>query len=225
MKVYAEFLIKNGVEYRRKTLLQFGGSTKLIGSAVLMNPGSSKNTGKTANSELIKSFFKDNHNRELSNSEISEWYDYTDDSTMRQLEYIFNGWYLHKKGIIEQITELNGIIQLFNCSYYKNQHLSNAKHHFAKDEDVNFEEYNLITSKPVYFGWGNEGKMPYGSLYKMATTIFDEYMKSNSTNKSIYKSTFENNLFYHPGYVNRGYGRNTKLQEFLYSFFVLMNKS
>ena len=222
MKVYAEFFMKSGIEYRKKTLLQFGNSTNLIGSAVLMNPGSSKNTGKNADSELIKSFFKENHNRELSENEIAEWYDYTGDSTMRQLEYIFNGWYLQENGIIEQTTELNGIIQLFNCSYYKNQHLNEAKHHFAKDEDVNFEEYDLITDKPVYFGWGNEGKMPYGSLYETATNIFEEYMKSDSTHKNIYKSTFKDNLFYHPGFINRGYRRYANLQEFLKTFFNLV---
>lgn len=114
------------------------------------------------------------------------------------------------------------MIQLFNCSYYKNQYLSDAKHHFVKDEDVNFEEYNLITSKPAYFAWGNEGK--YGSLHKTATCVFDEYMKSNSVNKSIYKSIFKDNLFYHPGYINRSYSRNKTLQEFLKSFFVVVSE-
>ncbi len=219
MKVYAEFLLKDGIEYRKKTLLQFGDSTNLIGSAVLMNPGSSKNTGKNADAKLIKSFFKENHNKELLDKEIAEWYDYTADSTMQQLGNIFNGRYLKKKEIIEETRELNGIIQLFNCSYYKNQNLNEAKHHFSKDENVNFEEHDLIIGKPVYFGWGNEGKMPYGSLYKIAVNVFDVYMEKNSIYKDIYKSAFGSNLFYHPGYVNRGYGRNAKLQDFLKLFF------
>lgn len=39
MKVYAEYFEEDGLLYRRNTLLQFGDSWDLIGSAVLANPG------------------------------------------------------------------------------------------------------------------------------------------------------------------------------------------
>lgn len=82
-KVYAEFFTNNsGKEYRKKTLLHFGNSTNLIGSAVLTNPGSAKLIGEP-NSEFIKSFYDDNHH--IKNTDTNIWKTFSPDSTMLQL--------------------------------------------------------------------------------------------------------------------------------------------
>ena len=68
MRVFAEFFIgDDGKEYRRKTLLHFGTSVELIGSAVLMNPGGAKVIGDPDN-EFLKRFYShcgeaDDHGR------------------------------------------------------------------------------------------------------------------------------------------------------------------
>lgn len=212
MKVFAIPLEKNGKEYRLKTLLQFGDSTELIGSAVLMNPGSSTKLQKAdiAESEAIKTFFRNNHNIE----NIDDWYKYSIDSTMRYLEKLFNGWYILPKG---NKTELNGIIQLFNCFYYKTPNRNDAQNEY---ENITFQkdEHQLIASKPVYFGWGN-------FLDDVAVQIFNEYMKEDTIYTQFYHQEFGKNKFYHPGFVNRGYNRYAHLmQDNLTKFFELVHK-
>lgn len=211
MKVYAEYYkLANGDCYRRKTLLQFGDSINLIGSAVLINPGSAEAIGE-ANLDMIKMFYKRNHNVEL--DDMTSWKLFNDDSTMLQLEKIFNGWYLGKN------LELNGVIQLFNCSYYKNPDLNAAREKFDLESDYNFNEENLLLDKPVYFGWGGEGR---STLKPIALKIFEDY-KLNSS--SIYHSEFINNKFYHPGYINRSYKRNENTKKILSDFYDLVEKS
>lgn len=111
MTVNAEYLrLANGDPCRRKTLLQFGKNNKLIGSAVLINPGSSTPIGPSDHG-LIKSFYNENHKGE--NINYNTWKRFKPDSTMRHLAKLFNGWYLGKE------RPLNGVIQLFNCFYLK----------------------------------------------------------------------------------------------------------
>ena len=65
MKVYTEYFnIEDGNAFRIKTLLQFGESTDLIGSAVLINPGSAEPI-RNADHDLIQAFYSKNHNMEI----------------------------------------------------------------------------------------------------------------------------------------------------------------
>jgi len=209
MKVYAEYFKEsNGKEYRKKTLLHFGEGTNLLGSAVLMNPGSAKPIGEP-DSKFLKSFYGENH--QITELDLKNWKTFSPDSTMGQLEKIFNGWYLGKQ------RELNGVIQLFNCFYFRNQNFEEAIKNYNEESNYNFNESQFFLDKPVYFGWGGAGKN--GDLKPIATDIFSNY-ELNST--PIYDSKFENNCFYHPGYVNRSYNRNSKTQQLMKDFFNLM---
>lgn len=205
MKVYAEYFnIEDGNAFRRKTLLQFGESTDLIGSAVLINPGSAKPIEK-GNHEFIESFYWKNHNIETEDHSI--WKRFKPDPTMEQLAKLFNGWYAGKP------KSLNGVIQLFNCFYLKEQDLDIAMSLYHKKDVSTFNESLFFKDRPVYFGWGNTGK--YGKIKDIAYKIFNNY---DIRNTPIYHSKFEKNCFYHPGYLNRSYKRNSKSIEIIRNF-------
>ena len=204
MKVYAEYFKNNdGCEYRRKTLLQFGNSSQLIGSAVLINPGSAKPIGDP-DIKFLQDFYMNNHQESF---EQSLWKQFTPDSTMNQLEKIFNGWYVGKS------KKLDGVIQLFNCFYYRDANLYNA---ITKAKNsILFNEARYFKDKPVWFGWGNVGK---NELNEITEPIFEAYDKSLTP---IYLSDFKANKFSHPGYVNRAYHRDKNLNNLLVAFFDL----
>lgn len=213
MKVYAEYLKgENGNEYRRKTLLQFGNSNTLIGSAVLINPGSAYPRSEVSN-DFIKQFFVKNHkNIPYQEDQLFVWKEFEPDSTMWQLEKIFNGWYLSQL-IDYPLIPLNGVIQLFNCFYVRESDLTTAEKNFDKASYL-FNEKEYFKDKPVYLGWGNLGK--YGVAKELATNIFNEYLYLN---KWGYSENFEENYFYHPGYINRSYKTSEKTQHLLKTFF------
>ncbi|MHA7830194.1 MAG: hypothetical protein ACX93O_03780 [Flagellimonas sp.] len=207
MKVYAEYFnIENGNDYRRKTLLQFGDNTDLIGSAVLINPGSAEPIG-SADLNFIQAFYQKNHNLEL--EDLSLWKSFNPDPTMGQLAKLFNGWYAGKE------RTLSGVIQLFNCFYLKEQDLDLAMALYHKKDVGVFNESSFFKDRPVYFGWGNTGK--YGKIKDIALNIFNSY---NIQNTPIYHSAFEENCFYHPGYLNRSYKKTPRASKSSKNFLV-----
>jgi hypothetical protein len=211
MKVYAEYFKENGKEYRGKTLLQFGDSTKLIGSAVLMNPGSAKLAKELdkADEKTIRSFYGEHHPKEK--IDLKTWSVFYGDQTMGFLIKIFNGGYVGEQ------KRLNGIIQLFNCFYYRDQNADNALQNL--ETSLKYDENRFLLDKPVYYGWGNEGK--YGKLHSIAEEIFSQCdFKSNP----CYDTDFKKNLFYHPGYINRVSKKTEALQSFLKHFYQLVAK-
>jgi len=80
MKVYAEFFRIKKIPYRRKTLLHFGNSINLIGSAVLMNPGGADPLEEELDTEVIKEFFKKNH--KLNSVDTDVWKSFEVSSTI-----------------------------------------------------------------------------------------------------------------------------------------------
>ncbi len=186
-------------------MLHLGNSSDLIGSAVLINPGSSSPLD-VADIGLIESFYSQNHSDEQ--IDFNVWKSFNPDSTMIQLVKVFNGWYTGRE------RRLNGVIQLFNCFYLKQQDLDLAVESFTAFGNWIFEEYHLFKDRPVYFGWGNTGKKNK-EVKEVAMKIFDGYDKSKTP---VYKNRFEDNCFYHPGYLNRSYRRNPKSIEILSSF-------
>ena len=161
MNVYAEHIL-DGKEYRKKTLLCFGKGIELIGSAVLINPGSAKPESEL-DTDIVRKFYQENHTEDI---ETSHWKKFSSDSTMQQLEKIFNGWYVGEN------KELNGVIQLFNLHYYMHPNVNEALNNINEKYIFNEEKYFL--DKPVYFGWGNDGKTKQ-RLKEISEIIFDEY--------------------------------------------------
>lgn len=207
MKVYAEYFEEPNGNYRKKTLLCFGDSTNLLGSAVLMNPGSAKIIGELddIDNKFIKSFYCENH--KINNMNLKNWKIFRQDPTMNRLEKIFNGWYIGKE------KELNGVIQLFNCFYHKNQNFEEAiKNLVDTESNYIFNESQFFLEKPVYFGWGNAGK--FGELKPIAEKIFLNFYKNKT---SFYDREFIKNSYYHPNYINRSYKRDY-VQEILNRF-------
>lgn len=215
MRVFAEYIeLSNGHKYRKKTLLKLGDAHHLIGSAILINPGSAEpiSTLSADDEKWLNQFYLANHSMDLTN--LGEWREFSCDATMRFLAKIFNGSY------IGQETALNGVIQLFNCSYYKNQHLNETTKCMNEKAEFKFMENAFLTNKPVYFGWGNEGKI--GSVCETAKAIFNQYDLALTP---IYDPEFQRNAFYHPMYVNRSYKSNKKTQKLLADFYHQVNNT
>ena len=209
MKIFAEYF--ESENRRGITLLQFGDGVNLIGSAVLKNPGSAKPLRPINENELnkVSTFFRNTHNKNIPS--VGYWHNFKKDSTMNQLERIFNGSLLDK----EKQVSLNGIIQLFNCFYYITENSEEAEkifpEYYKNKKEFIFNESEYFLDKPVYFGWGDTG---LNGVYKIvAKNIFDDYMK-NGKHKDLYDSRFEENCFCHPYSLN--YIKNiSRLNNFL----------
>jgi len=205
MKVYAEFFNEGPLQFRRNTLLQFGHGWNLIGNAVLANPGSAEPISEITNEDLdlISIFYRKFH--EDASIQSNNWYVFSPDSTMRFVEKIFNGWYLGRS------LKLNGVIQLFNTFNIKNQYLQEAISQVGLETDLLFSytAYQYFGDKPTYFGFGRD-VLKNKRLRKVAMAIFKN---SSDRVKSIYRDSFSDNDFYHPGYVNRAY-RQPSFQEY-----------
>jgi hypothetical protein len=77
------------------------------------------------------------------------------------------------------------------------------------------EENDLQLMKGVgkiYLGWGETGKR---ELREQAEKIFNNL---TAEQKSYLKPKFEENPFYHPGFINRSYKRFKVTQEILENF-------
>ncbi len=199
MKVYAEYIIEKDVPYRKNTLLQFGESWELIGSAVLKNPGSAlpQTNLNLEEAEQVKNFIGDN------NFKIDTWYEFLPDQTMWILAKIFSG------GFIGEPRDLNGVIQLFNLINYKDPDILLAKNHMKTSNShlIYPSADKIITSfqdKPIYLGWFDFWKNSL-QIQGIAETIFDHVC---SGAYCYITSTFERSKLYHPLYVNRAYNKN-----------------
>ena len=199
MRVYARYFERDGIEYRRDTLLQFGNSWELIGNIVLANPGSAAPTRRITGDErkLVETFWGEY--RKTQYFDPSDWFVFDADPTMQRIEKIFNGWYIDQTDTLR----LDGVIQLFNVFNIKNQDLNKAIESIATESKLLFskEAHNYFDDKPTYFGFS--GKVIADSrLLPVAKAIFDN---SSESIKSIYNGDFDKNNFYHPTLVNRAY--------------------
>lgn len=206
MKVYAELFSEEGIEYRTKTLLQYGNSWNLIGSIVMKNPGSASPIEKIK-PEVWDEITK---NQLVQNSNADNWFEFSPDSTMRQVEKIFNGSYL------ENPFELNGVVQVFNLFNIRHKDINEAKklEKISKSSHLypNTEEtISAFKSKPVFLGC----RWEYLNVNKSFAEAVFEYVKNS---KYMYlKGDMIDNHFYHPGYLNRSYKR-ADIQETLKLF-------
>lgn len=204
MKVYAEFSVEKGIEYRQQTLLQIGDSWDLIGSAVLKNPGSASPKSQVTDDtfENIKRLVgKDCKAKDT-------WYDFSSDSTMRFLKKIFNGNYAHGES-----TEINGVIQLFNLYYIRDKDIAFASSKLYKNKSrfvyPNCDELvSSFQNKPVYLGWRDECYRNEETL-ELAKKIFTYVAESEHM---YLEEIFENNEFNHPMGIHLWLSRKSKLK-------------
>lgn len=216
MKVFAEFIKENEQEYRRNTILQFGDSWDLIGSVVLVNPGSAYPKGEIEDIdfEKLSRFFSNYHQTNIIRD---TWHVFNADPTMGQIEKIFNGSYILDQKDSKQRT-LNGIIQLHNLFNMRDANLARALS-IAADIKSDFlysdKIHETFKDKPVYLGWGKSIKK-YPILKNIACEIFEN---TNKNTNPCYNKDIEKNRLYHPGYINRSYKYQ---QEFLAKFYALI---
>jgi len=137
---------------------------------------------------------------------------------MRFLEKIFSGAYLGSE------RKLEGVIQLFNLTYLKEPKLDLA--HIKANGSIsqflfpNVDELRLqFKNKPVYLGWFDTWKQIHGAE-PIAKGIF-EVLKNKSGN--YLTSNFDENLFYHPIYINRSLKREV-VKKMISDFDQLLNE-
>ena len=221
MKVYGRYIHHETLSYRKDTLLRFGNSHNLIGSIILINPGSASIVqGKEADLGFICKFFKENHNLPVPGN-INEWKEYNPDPTMGQVEKIFSGWYINANHNGEYCNkrELNGVIQLFNLFDIRNPDIGAAlvQQRLADSLQGLFCEHAQLANRPVYLGWGNPGLYGFPSETQ---SIFNDMDLSINT---YLKPALRDNKCYHPGYINRSYKRCKATIELLTDFDLLLD--
>ena len=172
MKVYAEFKEENGLQFRTRTLLQFGDSWDLIGSIVMKNPGGAKPS--VAIDEQEKESVSKFYNEEI---DSKNWFVSDGDNTISRIEKIFNG------GYVGMNIELNGVIQVFNILNICDKDISSAiKKANTTQSDYLFpniyKTIELFGNMPVYLGF------------------FDFYTDKTS-NHVEFMGSFANRLFDH----------------------------
>ena len=199
MKIYAEFINDESLMFRTRTLLQFGDSWDLIGSIIMKNPGSAK-PGNKIDSEICKKLSK-YYNENIN---IDNWFVSEGDSTMRDIEPIFNGNYVSKD------FKLNGVIQIFNLFNICEPKLNSA---FEKANTTNSifllpnveEMINSFQNKPVYLGffdfYTNKKSNHFSFLQESANKIF-EFVKTSKFNYFQFEDIIDN-AFYHPQFLNK----------------------
>ena len=191
MKVFAHYFespeTKN--QYRWRTLLQFGTSWEVIGSVVMKNPGAAHP--------------QDEYKRPIEDEETLRhlhlfspdypWYEYTDDKTIRYVEYLFRAYYETQLGN----PNLNGIIQIFNLINLCETNAGNARKKFKEEmlpfsKTVDKDITQLIA--PVYLGFGDwRGK---AFVRKDAERLF--HVVYNEMNGKYLHADYNANSFIHP---------------------------
>jgi hypothetical protein len=197
-KVFARFFTDpaSNITYRLNTVLQFGNCWDIIGSAILLNPGSA-----TISSELLSSEELQHLNNITGTKNGWNIVDYSRDTTIRDsLPRIFNGYFANIN------RELNGIILLYNLFNLKETDSEKAKstqaHVCSEYLYTSSSDIELINNSPIVFlGWGKD--LP-SELNTHAKHLFSQLNKDII---SHYDSIFEKNTFYHPLAIQRGYKR------------------
>lgn len=188
MKVYTHFTEINEGEsdgFRWRTLMQFGNSWNIIGSIVMLNPGSARpKADPITQGETLK---------KLSAFDASDdpWYEFTDDPTMRNAADLF----AFKYGCDR--NELQGVIQIFNLFYLRDADLDRAVSNGLRNKVSGEEDYAQLVA-PVYLGFGQLAQSP--EFKDRAKKFFDRAVELGMNNIDPNYGSAENK-FYHPRYL------------------------
>ena len=204
MKVFARYFKDNNIGFRRDTILQFGNSWELIGSIILINPGSAVPLNKEIDKNILNELYS-------ITGETNFWKEFSVDPTMRWIEQLFKGKYIGKD------KPLNGIIQLFNLFNLRDANLNNALSQYKHSKNKNIssieEDIKRVGDKPVYLGWGNTGKY-HIDLKDKAKEVF-KLLPS----LPYLEPKFEDNMFCHPRYIQMAHRRNGSVITLLHNFY------
>lgn len=204
MKVYARYFEENELGFRRDTVLQFRDGWDLIGSIILINPGSATPLNRPIETKTLEKLLSITQT-----SDPNSWKEFSIDPTMWQIAKLFSGQF------IGQDRPLNGIIQLFNLFNLRNANLYEALECFKTTSNTNIvsieDDVTRIGKMPVYFGWGNSGKH---QLKDIAKKIFETLPQQSYLNDN-----FENNPFYHPRYLQMSCNKNGNVIKILHDFY------
>lgn len=204
MKVYARYFEENELGFRRDTILQFGDSWDLIGSVILINPGSAAPLNAPIQPEILTKLLLITQT-----NDPDSWKEFSIDPTMGQIEKLFSGRF------IGQNIPLSGIIQLFNLFNLRNANRFEALELLKTASNSNIvsieEDITKIGKKPVYFGWGDIGKY---KLKGIAEKVFEKVSQQPYLNNK-----FGENSFYHPRYLQMEYKKNGNVIKTLYHFY------
>lgn len=205
MKVFAHYECNENIEYRWRTLLQFGSSWNVLGSVVMKNPGSALRS----NTNQIKDGY--DHKELIKFDKKNEWYEFSPDSTMHCIERLFHEY------CRQQSIAFEGVIQVFNLMNIRDPNLANAIDKSTKakyDKLFTTEEDIKHLISPIYIGWGQLGQSP---LFKdNASRLFSATLMKEGS-KYLDKE-FQKNSFYHPQYL-MGRGKNTPKSIYLLNAF------
>ena len=191
--------IKNGIRWR--TLLQYGSSWEIIGSVVMMNPGSASPLHEITDKEILSRLLPFDENA----NEI--WYEFSEDNAMKDVGSLF-AYYQEKTSR----HDLEGVIQIFNLFYLRDADLERAKRQFsqqepylahATDEDIRHltEHQGQPLYAPIYLGFGSLAKDK--RFQDKAHTFWVAVRQRMHYLHPI----FEENKFYYPSYI-LGRGKN-----------------
>ena len=197
MNVFTHFktIEKCNEGYRCRTLLQLGTSWDIIGSAVMMNPGSAnyKHPDKRSiDDSVILSHLSE---FEYPCDYGEKWYEFKDDPTLRYVADLFaEHWKVPSK------NELQGVIQIFNLFYLREPKLSDALNKnkcfsvFKQINDSIFEYDIKALRQPVYLGFGSLSRS--SDFREKAYRYFKEAIEKH--NAKYLSDNFDENPFYHP---------------------------
>ena len=204
MKVYTHYTkITEKEGFRWRTLLQFGHSWNIIGTAVMKNPGSAAVSCPVTDPEILQALhvFDENTSKET-------WYEFTPDQTMYCIRDLFREYQS-----MNAHADLDGIIQIFNLFYIREPKLEYALQKASQFGAKDLTDYDIShLVPPIYLGFSDLGKhTTYGSI---AQRFFEA---ARAQGMKCYHEEFQKNKFYHPLYLmrharNRIYGLKARLQ-------------
>ncbi|MBQ6955901.1 MAG: hypothetical protein IJP80_04730 [Bacteroidales bacterium] len=204
MKVYTHYQAIDdcGNGYRWRTLLQFGNSWDIIGSVVMKNPGSANFKNGKDISITDSSLLANLAAFEYPGDEGKEWFEFKGDQTMYCVAELFALYYN-----VPDKMQLNGVIQIFNLFYLKEQDLGKAlktNKELAMLGEINdtIFKHDIVSIKaPIYLGFGKLAKS--SDFRDKAEAFFSEAVVNHAAD--YLDKEFDANSFTHPLALMRYY--------------------
>ena len=191
MKVYTHFYNVGKDSFRWRTLLQCGDSWNIIGTVVMKNPGTAAPKSIVDDSKTLSNLSKFDKSND-------DWYEFSADSTMNCVGELLAFYYDKHSS-----KELNGIIQIFNLFYLKDENLLSAlkKDKYSSwcrfgsgQEMLAYDIKNL--RMPIYLGFAD---LAFKKKYSESAECFFNEAKKLGMNYCC--PEFNCNKFIHPQYL------------------------